>query len=354
MRLYNLSAWYLNLRRVAEVVQSAELDQILAAHPLLSTTSVRPQVFHAAIGSVTRALTSWLAQQRVGSIEHLVLSGQAQPGAPFVSYRHFYLRGLPAWSRYESGDTKTRPHDLPLMYSTLKECPSQVRLEIPYDPTHLLSRSAWCELIGNKRLFVFGYIASARATHIDARPYVIADIVAPQGELFNTAHNYFEIHIDSIDSFASVRQESMPRPADLKILSTIDESSVKHAFASILGEPIVPKDWGGEKSDLFTTRLQLHGSRVATALAFKGPARFSELTLSHLGKNGDQLERLFSEPADLVILQHCHRIHNSIRSIMRTYATNPSYSRRFCIIDGFDTLRILRAYRQCGQVPVPR
>ena len=28
----------------------------------------------------------------------------------------------------------------------------------------------------------------------------------------------------------------------------------KKYFAEIIGEPFVPEDWGGEKSDLYTTR----------------------------------------------------------------------------------------------------
>jgi hypothetical protein len=32
----------------------------------------------------------------------------------------------------------------------------------------------------------------------------------------------------------------------------VSEDAVKQVFAEIIGEPFVPKDWGGEKSDLQT------------------------------------------------------------------------------------------------------
>jgi len=126
------------------------------------------------------------------------------------------------------------------------------------------------------------------------------------------------------------------------------EAEIKGAFAEIIGEPMVPKDWGGERSDLFSSRVLFNKSRISTAFAFKGPAQFKPMTLAELGKNGDQIDRLFSEPADLFVLQHCHEITSPVRSTMRAYAEQTGRPRLFCIIDGYDTLRVLRAYNLCG------
>jgi hypothetical protein len=67
----------------------------------------------------------------------------------------------------------------------------------------------------------------------------------------------------------------------------------------------VPKDWSGEQSDLFISALKVDGEPYAAAFAFKGPAKFKPMTLAELGKNGDQVVRLYAEPADILVLQHC-------------------------------------------------
>jgi hypothetical protein len=85
------------------------------------------------------------------------------------------------------------------------------------------------------------------------------------------------------------------------------------------------------------------GRRIATALMFKGPAKFAPLTPAGLGKNGDQIDRLFSEPADLLLLQHCHEIKTALRGQMRAYAQEIGKLKLFCLIDGYDTMRLLRA-----------
>jgi hypothetical protein len=138
---------------------------------------------------------------------------------------------------------------------------------------------------------------------------------------------------------------------DLEKLREVPERDVKKAFAAIIGEPVVPKDWGGERSDLFSSRVKIDGKRISAAFAFKGPAEFKPLTIAGLGKNGDQIDRLFTEPADLLVLQHCHEITPAVRGAMRAYAQRMGDPRMFCLIDGYDTVRLLSAYRKCGFRP---
>ncbi|HEX4064019.1 MAG TPA: hypothetical protein VHY58_23645 [Streptosporangiaceae bacterium] len=55
------------------------------------------------------------------------------------------------------------------------------------------------------------------------------------------------------------------------------------------------------------------------------------MTVRALGKPGDQIVRLFSEPAELLILQHCHEITPSVVNMMEAYAhdlRNPRSSAR--------------------------
>jgi N-acetylglutamate synthase/N-acetylornithine aminotransferase len=49
------------------------------------------------------------------------------------------------------------------------------------------------------------------------------------------------------------------------------ETQFKQGFQPVIGEQGTCKDWGGERNDLWTTRLQLKSTRVSAAVAFKGP-----------------------------------------------------------------------------------
>jgi hypothetical protein len=44
------------------------------------------------------------------------------------------------------------------------------------------------------------------------------------------------------------------------------------------------------------------------------------MTVKALGKPGDQIGRLFSEPVELLVLQHCHQITTAVVDMMDTYA----------------------------------
>jgi len=90
--------------------------------------------------------------------------------------------------------------------------------------------------------------------------------------------------------------------------------------------------------------LTIDNEPVRAAFLFKGPAVFRPLVIGDLGKNGDQIDRLFKEPADIVILQHCHRIRSEVVNMLETYASDFRRTRRFTTIDGIETCRILHAY----------
>jgi hypothetical protein len=66
--------------------------------------------------------------------------------------------------------------------------------------------------------------------------------------------------------------------------------------------------------------------------------------LNNLGKNNDQIVRLASEPADVLIVQHCHDILPAVRQTLRAFAVQPGRPRRYCLIDGRDSLRLLMGY----------
>jgi len=333
---FNLTCWYLNLRRVAELVGARELARELPANGSHDDHWQRLMQLAAA----KRALVSWLHTSRVDTLGQTIVAKTLKPGRLFTHFGDFYCKGLPT---YVYARRAGRSVDRPLVYAKLADYGAeQDQLRVPYDPVHLTSQSAYAELSGRRRLLLFGLVTDLEQQTVLASPYAIASLVDDPffGEGRWLAHR--EVFIDEISNFARVDKSVPLHMDDLEILRAIPEKRIKQAFALIIGEPVVPRDWGGERSDLYSTMVRMRGERISTAFALKGPARFEPLKLSGLGKNGDQIDRLFSEPADLLVLQHCHVIDKSVRSVMRAYAERIGAPRLFCLIDGFDTLRILR------------
>ena len=152
---------------------------------------------------------------------------------------------------------------------------------------------------------------------------------------------YYQQFVKDFDEFARV--SSIDEPANPEPMRLISEAAVKTCLAEIPGDR-AGKDWGGETSDYYTAHLRICGRRVTAAFLLKGPARFEPMDLAHLGKKNDQIVRLADEPADVLIVQHCHDILPVVRKTLRAFAVQPSRPRRYCCIDGRDTLRLLNAY----------
>jgi hypothetical protein len=129
---------------------------------------------------------------------------------------------------------------------------------------------------------------------------------------------------------------------------TMTENEFKHGIQAIVGEPGEFKDWGGEKSDLYSTRLRMNGKRLAAAFAFKGPGEKGKLVPGRMGKNGDQAQRLFQEDADVFIVQHWREIDPSVIDLLRNLAIAKSVTTGkriwYGTIDGNDSERLRIAY----------
>lgn len=153
------------------------------------------------------------------------------------------------------------------------------------------------------------------------------------------------ITIDEIESFRKVRSIDNRDP---EIGDEFSESDYKAGLQKILGEDGRFKDWGGEVADLFTTRFRVNGRRRAVALALKGPATKGKLTPGKMGKNGDQIQRLFEAPAEVFLVQYCRQVDLSVPAQMKQLAVAKSLMTGtrvlHGIIDGKDSRRIVRAY----------
>jgi hypothetical protein len=156
-------------------------------------------------------------------------------------------------------------------------------------------------------------------------------------------YDILEIKPEEINEFSKMKTVEMPAPEEwMEYMSKTSEQAIKEKICKLLKE-LPPKDWGGEEADLFAGALHVGDNRLSASFAFKGPARFKEMVPTMLGKNGDQIYRMSNSPADLLVVQHCHNIGTSVRSTLRAFAMRPQ-RRRFCLIDGRDTYRLLKAY----------
>lgn len=153
--------------------------------------------------------------------------------------------------------------------------------------------------------------------------------------------DFYQVHLEDFKEFEIVKQ--YPLPSSIEKMKFIRESVFKQCLGKILTES-TPKDWGGESSDFFTSHLHIRESRLSAAFLLKGPAKYSPMTPKHLGKNGDQIIRLSKEPANVLVIQHCHDILPTVIETLKVFATQPSNPRHYCIIDGRESLRMLQAF----------
>lgn len=155
------------------------------------------------------------------------------------------------------------------------------------------------------------------------------------------------VMIDDIDSFQKVKDVPLsPKPK----LAPIGENVFQAGLQEILQEEGTFNDWGGETDDLFSNRLVLGGKRIDVAFGLKGGGTKGKLVPGKMGKDGDQIQRLFRAPAEVFLVQYWGQIDESILDQMRLMATAKSlFEKRtiyYGIIDGQDTQRLVQAYQE--------
>jgi hypothetical protein len=154
-----------------------------------------------------------------------------------------------------------------------------------------------------------------------------------------------ELLPEDIDQFAKMKNVKPTNAAEwMEAMRLTPEARVKNLFAQILTEP-TKKDWGGEANDRFSSNVSIAGMRRTAAFLLKGPADFREMTLDMCGARADQIHRLVGTGADISIVQHAHLIGPVVRETLRKLTVYPGGQRRkYCLIDGQATYRILKAY----------
>jgi hypothetical protein len=155
-----------------------------------------------------------------------------------------------------------------------------------------------------------------------------------------------EIFIDDVEEFKLVRKLKPSRLPNL-VPARLPEKRFKYGVASILGNKGKFQDWGGEKNDLYTSNVTIGGQRKTTAFAFKGPGTSPPLTIAKLGKNGDQIPRLFLTTADVFLVQFEGQIDEVVRSEMVTHAFRKSHETQKEVLYGLIELEDSHRLRAC-------
>lgn len=157
--------------------------------------------------------------------------------------------------------------------------------------------------------------------------------------------DFGEILPEDIEQFSRMKEVSATSADEwMRVMKSVREQQVKEAIADLLAEP-TKKDWGGESDDHFSANVTVRGRRRTAAFLLKGPSRFAEMTLGMCGKNADQIVRMVNSGAEVCVVQHCHLIGPPVRQNLRSLTIQPGgYRRKYCLIDGQATWRLLKAY----------
>lgn len=162
--------------------------------------------------------------------------------------------------------------------------------------------------------------------------------------LKNNQNTPKELTVDDIDSFSKIKKIRTSKE------KMVPEEDIKQLLKVIIDEDGKFVDWGGEINDINTTRLKIHGRRINASFALKGSGTHSPLTLKKMGKNGDQISRLFKSPSQAFFVMYCGQIDQSVLDLMKNLAENKSQKENkkiyYGVIDGQDTARLFQAYKK--------
>lgn len=337
-----LSPYYLNTRRLSELTQ--------ASIPVVAQTSLVHNSGERAI-AMRQASAVANAMLQTGNLPNL-----ARVFASEGADEHVHVATL--WDVFTFGgatealrrEKDGKPPKHATMSGTVELGGVQYALTGTLSNDHMYSQSTPTMLSGNRRMFMAGRF-EVRDRMLEVEPYIIGDLVREMSGLKLNWTVGVRVYPEGIDSFSKMAGAPASTEGELERLLATPEDDVKHAVAAIIGEPYVPKDWGGEKSDLQTAQVRLYGEPISAAFIFKGPSVKGEMHPANMGKRGDQLIRAFDEPADLILVQHCNKIANSVVRMAEALAANLARPRRYCMLDGNDTVRLLKAY---GMFPPPK
>lgn len=160
------------------------------------------------------------------------------------------------------------------------------------------------------------------------------------------------LYLEQIDSFIKIKECSLEQVQGLLKKGRIElsEEDIQVKIEEILNVPFHKKDWAGEQNDLYTNNIYINEKQIQSAFLLKGKGKKArELQIADCGKNGNQILRLFKTCADLYFIQYVGPISEDIIEMAEIHSHDirrTGKEVKFCIIDGQETARLLRAYNK--------
>jgi len=330
-----IRAWYVSRQRIVELIDPKSFDETTLNALHGPREWFTPGNLASLVGG---PVYEWIKQQRIPTFHELALRKQLKEGSMFVYEGHLYGKGF--------GVSNKSP-----LVSLSKDVSEHVpghRLIVGFGKAGITTDTAYTRLGGSTHLLVLGSITKIADGKIHAVPYIIGDLIERTREGFDLrVRGALQLQLSELAQFRKIDFDWTPTAAQFAKLRDIPEQEVKKALAALLGEIEVAKDWGGEENDLFSGNLIVGRRRRTAAFLLKGPARFHEMRLADCGKNGDQIYRLFHAPAEVFVVQHCHKISPAVRRTVEAF-TLGQYARgaRYLLIDGYDSCRILKSLKR--------
>jgi hypothetical protein len=236
------------------------------------------------------------------------------------------------------------PGSKPIDFTATVDAGEEYRVIGTFNSVRTASSSSLGNITGARRAYLIGTVTKLEAGRIELRPAFIGiRSFVDEGPDADGPRRGPRVYPSEIRQFGTVDFTSTVTEAELQAVLRVPEETVKRALAGLIGENFVPKDWGGEQSDLYTSRVFARGRQMATAWLLKGRGHPHAMTVRALGKNGDQMVRLFRESAELLVLQHCREITPNLIDMMDKFAHDPRKPYFYMVFDGADTARVLKS-----------
>lgn len=330
----NLMAYYLSRDRVLSLIKNQAIPPYITQSLLGQPISMASAILSNNVGAY---LLKAISSAEIKTLEGLKFEGRIRQGELFIYNGRVTGKGF-------GFNNKTPALQL---YTKLSSPFTDITLSIDFSKSGLVNDTAYSRLSGVNNIFVFAYITEVSDKSIRAVPIAIGDLIDSDISLPSLISFGIPIQAEEVDQFSTIDQAWTPNKKKFELMRTIPEKQVKELMCSLL-EQEPQNDWGGEESDIFTSGLIVGGRRMTGAFLLKGPAKFHPMTPKDLGKNGDQLYRLFNIPADIYIIQHCHAIEPSVRGMAEAFAVRRTLTApcRLLFLDGWDTARLLKAHGQ--------
>ncbi len=332
---YKINTYFLNKKFFHSIIDKESEFNLIKEFPQNVILDVHQHAIY------EDAAINYIKRSKVLPLNQLLLTDKLKPDILVTYLGAFFFK-------------KNKTQDKRIFRRTFHiQIPEFGNIEIKggFGEEHFTCNSAQVRLAGKSRVFLFGYIEKIENKSITIKPIIFADRVLVENnkdDLFSN-NKGSRVHPEDIKEFGKITEIEYPaikyHRQILDIIKNIPEDEIKKKLGHIMLEGDLPNDWGGEKSDVYTNHLTLNSKRIRSAFILKGPSKFKRLEPKDLGKNGDQIIRLFDEIADLYVLQHCHYVSPSIEKLMDAFASRYMNTSRYMIIDGIDTYRILKAYK---------